>query len=264
MGDDLGQQPAEPGRHAARQHAVPGVLRGRDAGRGQVAGAAARVASPARATITGWARTKRRRRSSRSSSATVLTDIFEQIEKGKVDRRQEGRRCSTPASRSCRKLPRDAGDRNRTSPFAFTGNKFEFRAVSSGQSIAMPNICLNVAVTDALDSHRDRARERPSRSGKKARGGRLGAAADDRQGSTSGSSSTATTTRTSGRRRPRKRGLLNLRNTVDALPELVKPDVGQGVREAQGAERARAARALRDRLRAATTRRSTSKASSWC
>ena len=36
------------------------------------------------------------------------------------------------------KLPRDAGDRNRTSPFAFTGNKFEFRAVSSGQNIAMP------------------------------------------------------------------------------------------------------------------------------
>jgi glutamine synthetase len=43
------------------------------------------------------------------------------------------------------KLPRDAGDRNRTSPFAFTGNKFEFRAVSSNQSIAIPNVALNVA-----------------------------------------------------------------------------------------------------------------------
>src|SRR5439155_949190 len=49
------------------------------------------------------------------------------------------------------KLPRDAGDRNRTSPFAFTGNKFEFRAVSSGQSIAYPNIALNMAVTESLD-----------------------------------------------------------------------------------------------------------------
>ena len=49
------------------------------------------------------------------------------------------------------KLPRDAGDRNRTSPFAFTGNKFEFRAVSSNQSIALPNVCLNVAVTESLD-----------------------------------------------------------------------------------------------------------------
>src|SRR3954449_1619649 len=49
------------------------------------------------------------------------------------------------------KLPRDAGQRNRTSPFPFTGNKFEFRAVSSGQSIAYPNIALNVAVTESLD-----------------------------------------------------------------------------------------------------------------
>jgi glutamine synthetase len=49
------------------------------------------------------------------------------------------------------KLPRDAGDRNRTSPFAFTGNKFEFRAVSSSQNVALPSICLNVAVTEALD-----------------------------------------------------------------------------------------------------------------
>jgi len=49
------------------------------------------------------------------------------------------------------KLPRDAGDRNRTSPLAFTGNKFEFRAVSSNQSIAFPNIALNVAMTESLD-----------------------------------------------------------------------------------------------------------------
>jgi glutamine synthetase len=49
------------------------------------------------------------------------------------------------------KLPRDAGDRNRTSPFAFTGNKFEFRAVSANQSIAIPNVALNVAVAESLD-----------------------------------------------------------------------------------------------------------------
>ena len=67
-------------------------------------------------------------------------------------RRRRRAESSTPACAFLPKLPRDAGDRNRTSPFAFTGNKFEFRAVSSGQSIAMPNICLNVAVTDALDS----------------------------------------------------------------------------------------------------------------
>ena len=48
-------------------------------------------------------------------------------------------------------LPRDAGDRNRTSPFAFTGNKFEFRAVGSSQSIAGPNVVLNTIVAESLD-----------------------------------------------------------------------------------------------------------------
>jgi glutamine synthetase len=47
-------------------------------------------------------------------------------------------------------LPRDATDRNRTSPFAFTGNKFEFRAVGSSQAIARPNIFLNTIVADSL------------------------------------------------------------------------------------------------------------------
>ena len=45
----------------------------------------------------------------------------------------------------------DNTDRNRTSPFAFTGNKFEFRAVGSSQSIAPVNIALNTAMACALD-----------------------------------------------------------------------------------------------------------------
>lgn len=48
-------------------------------------------------------------------------------------------------------LPRDAGDRNRTSPFAFTGNKFEFRAVGSSQSISFPITVLNTIVAEAID-----------------------------------------------------------------------------------------------------------------
>jgi glutamine synthetase len=47
-------------------------------------------------------------------------------------------------------LPRDATDRNRTSPFAFTGNKFEFRAVGSSQATAKPNTVLNTIVADSL------------------------------------------------------------------------------------------------------------------
>ncbi|WP_320170128.1 glutamine synthetase III [Maridesulfovibrio sp.] len=48
-------------------------------------------------------------------------------------------------------LPRDAGDRNRTSPFAFTGNRFEFRAVGSHLSIAGPQVALNTMLAESLD-----------------------------------------------------------------------------------------------------------------
>lgn len=53
-------------------------------------------------------------------------------------------------------FPRDTTDRNRTSPFAFTGNKFEFRSLGSAQSIAGPNIILNTIVAEALDEFADR------------------------------------------------------------------------------------------------------------
>jgi glutamine synthetase len=79
-----------------------------------------------------------------------LTDIFEQVEKGGAKSTRPGGVLDTGVS-VLPVLPRDAGDRNRTSPFAFTGNKFEFRAVGSGQSIAFPNIALNVAVAESLD-----------------------------------------------------------------------------------------------------------------
>jgi glutamine synthetase len=81
----------------------------------------------------------------------MLTDIFDQIEKGGARATRHGGVLDTGVS-VLPKLPRDAGDRNRTSPFAFTGNKFEFRAVSANQSIAYPNIALNVAVTESLDT----------------------------------------------------------------------------------------------------------------
>ncbi len=57
-------------------------------------------------------------------------------------------------------VKRDNTDRNRTSPFAFTGNKFEFRAVGSSQSIAMPMTYLDVAVAEALDEMSDQLQKR--------------------------------------------------------------------------------------------------------
>lgn len=53
-------------------------------------------------------------------------------------------------------LPKDTSDRNRTSPFAFTGNKFEFRMVGSSMSIASPNIILNTIIGDVLDKYATR------------------------------------------------------------------------------------------------------------
>lgn len=53
-------------------------------------------------------------------------------------------------------LPKDTTDRNRTSPFAFTGNKFEFRAVGSSESISCANIMLNTAVAEELRQFADR------------------------------------------------------------------------------------------------------------
>src|SRR5438132_10875372 len=81
----------------------------------------------------------------------MLTDIFQQIEKAGSAKTTKSGGIMDIGVTVLPKLPRDAGDRNRTSPFAFTGNKFEFRAVSSNQSIALPNVALNVAVTESLD-----------------------------------------------------------------------------------------------------------------
>ena len=60
-------------------------------------------------------------------------------------------------------LPMHGGDRNRTSPFAFTGNKFEFRALGSSMSLAFPNTVLNTIVAEAIDELADAARGARSR-----------------------------------------------------------------------------------------------------
>ena len=58
-------------------------------------------------------------------------------------------------------FPKDRTDRNRTSPFAFTGNKFEFRMLGSAFSIAGPNIVLNTAVADVLSEFAEILKTRP-------------------------------------------------------------------------------------------------------
>ncbi len=147
-----------------------------------------------------------------------LTDILEQIEAGAAKSTRQGGHLDVGVS-ALPRLPRDAGDRNRTSPFAFTGNKFEFRAVSSGQNIAWPNTVLNVAVADALESIADELE-------KAVKGGQdvLKAVAklltklvrEHKRIVFNGNGYSKEWEKEAG-----KRGLLNLKNTVDALPQLV-------------------------------------------
>ncbi|MBN2407470.1 MAG: glutamine synthetase III [Elusimicrobia bacterium] len=79
-----------------------------------------------------------------------LTDIIEQLEKGTPKSSKQGGTLEVGVT-SLPPLARDVTDRNRTSPFAFTGNKFEFRAVGSNQNCAGANIILNTIVADSLD-----------------------------------------------------------------------------------------------------------------
>src|SRR4051812_4701922 len=79
-----------------------------------------------------------------------LQDVMDQLERADLKSTKQGGFMEVGVS-ILPKLPRDAGDRNRTSPFAFTGNKFEFRAVGSFFSIGGPNVVLNTIVAESLD-----------------------------------------------------------------------------------------------------------------
>ena len=79
-----------------------------------------------------------------------LSDVFEQIQAGGA-KTSRGRTVMEIGVHTLPHLSKDPGDRNRTSPFAFTGNRFEFRAVGSGQSVAGPLTCVNTAMADSLD-----------------------------------------------------------------------------------------------------------------
>ena len=79
-----------------------------------------------------------------------LTDIFEQIGKGGAKTSKKPGSLNVGVD-TLPAFPKDAGDRNRTSPFAFTGNKFEFRAVGSSQSVSGPLVALNTIMADSLD-----------------------------------------------------------------------------------------------------------------
>jgi glutamine synthetase len=149
---------------------------------------------------------------------TDLEQVFEAIEQGANGESTPGSflGLGTPVLPP---LPLHGGDRNRTSPFAFTGNKFEFRALGSSQSLALPNTVLNTIVAEAIDDLADQLEQ--------AGEGKL----EDRLRPILRDSYAANKQVVFGgdnyaeewHEEAEKRGLLNLRTTPDALPMLVAP-----------------------------------------
>ncbi|MCM1368024.1 MAG: glutamine synthetase III [Roseburia sp.] len=84
-----------------------------------------------------------------------ITDLLETISSGKEYSNHVGNKLSTGVE-SVPVIYEDTTDRNRTSPLAFTGNKFEFRSLGSSLNIACPNIMINSAMADALNEFADK------------------------------------------------------------------------------------------------------------
>src|SRR5205085_4694737 len=150
-----------------------------------------------------------------------LEGVIEQLEQGGPKSTKQGGFMEIGVS-VLPKLPRDAGDRNRTSPFAFTGNKFEFRAVGSSFSISARNTVLNTIVAESLDYIATQL-EVATKAGKplnKAIQDLLpGVLKESKKVVFNGDNYSE-----EWHREAERRGLPNLRNTVDALPVILRKD----------------------------------------
>ena len=147
-----------------------------------------------------------------------LQDIVDQLETGGARSTKAGGTLQVGVS-TLPTLPRDAGDRNRTSPFAFTGNKFEFRAVGSSQSIGGPNVVLNTIVAESLDhlaTHLEQAVAAGKDLNAEIQALLPRVIAESKQVIYNGDNYLE-----SWQVEAEKRGLPNRRNAVDSLPDLI-------------------------------------------
>ncbi len=150
-----------------------------------------------------------------------LNDIIEQIEQGGAKSSKQGGLFETGVS-VLPKLPKEAGDRNRTSPFAFTGNKFEFRAVGSSANIAGANTVLNTIVAESLD-YIATALEKEVKAGKDlyaAIGALLPAIIKESKKVIFNGNGYSE----EWHKEAEKRGLPNMKHTVEALPVVVEKE----------------------------------------
>ena len=143
-----------------------------------------------------------------------LVDVVDQLGKGAATGSKQGGSVELGVT-SLPVLSKDATDRNRTSPFAFTGNKFEFRAVGSSAPIYWPQTVLNVAVADSLKWLADELEKLPA-SDMAGLTTILSGIANDNQQVLFEGNNYAEEWHTEAARR----GLPNNRTTVDALPAL--------------------------------------------
>ena len=171
-----------------------------------------------------------------------LEKVFEAIATGEGDP-------NTPASflelgaEVLPALPMHGGDRNRTSPFAFTGNKFEFRALGSSMSLAFPNTVLNTIAAEAIDELAGKLEEKLN-GGTEIPEAVIEVVKDayqaNKQVCFSGDNYAE-----EWHAEAEQRGLKNLKTTPEALPEVLSDQTRRGVREVRRPLQARARVTLR-------------------
>ncbi|MFN6337680.1 MAG: glutamine synthetase III [Cyanobacteriota bacterium] len=152
-----------------------------------------------------------------------LEDVFNQIKSGRLEGSAQAALMSLGVD-TLPELNRDPGDRNRTSPFAFTGNRFEFRAVGSGQSVAGPLVVLNTILADSLQWIADQLEDQ-LKSGsplEEAAFAVLKRTMDDHGAVVFGGDGYSSEWH---RIAVEERGLENLRTSADALPVLERPEI---------------------------------------
>ncbi|MBC7999762.1 MAG: glutamine synthetase III [Leptolyngbya sp.] len=152
----------------------------------------------------------------------ALTKVIDNLISGKAgDAKKAGELMKSGVS-MLPEILKDDSDRNRTSPFAFTGNKFEFRAVGSSQSVAMPNTVLNTMVAESMDFLSDEI-EKESRKSGDLQGAislvTIKALSDHKRVLFNGDNYSKEWHEEASRR-----GLSNLRNLPEALPALIETE----------------------------------------
>lgn len=150
-----------------------------------------------------------------------LADVFDQIAKGGATRSKEKGTLIVGVD-TLPDLSKDPGDRNRTSPFAFTGNRFEFRAPGSMQTVAAPMVVINTIMAEALDhcaSYLEAAVAAGTDFDEAVQSLLADIVADHGAVIFNGNGYSE-----EWQVEAEQRGLKNLRTTVDALPELISPE----------------------------------------